>query len=210
MSAITLYNFELDDSSYRVRLLLSMLAIEHDVFAVDMVPGGEHLTPPMLALNPLGTLPILKDGDQVYAGTEAILAYLAHAHDAQKTWLPEDAATFGSVLQWLNFSAIQLADAMTARTVALFGMPGDLERLKASARRAFRVMDDHMTLRQIDGETWFVGRTATLADLTLFPIFALSRDFGIDHDEFPALRKWIRAFRTLPGFKTMPGIPDYH
>ena len=37
-----------------------------------------------------------------------------------------------------------------------------------------------------------------------------SRDFGIDHDEYPALRRWARRFRALPGFKTMPGIPDYH
>ena len=36
------------------------------------------------------------------------------------------------------------------------------------------------------------------------------RQFGIDHDEYPALRRWARRFRTLPGFKTMPGIPDYH
>jgi hypothetical protein len=39
---------------------------------------------------------------------------------------------------------------------------------------------------------------------------ALSRDFGVDHDEYPALRRWARRFRKLPGFLTMPGIPDYH
>jgi glutathione S-transferase len=46
--------------------------------------------------------------------------------------------------------------------------------------------------------------------VALFPLFALSRDFGIDHDEFPGLRRWIRRFRALDGFITMPGIPDYH
>ena len=67
-----------------------------------------------------------------------------------------------------------------------------------------------MTARHFDGREWFVAEAATLADLSLFPSFALSRDFGVDHDEYPALRRWIRRFRALEGFRTMPGIPDYH
>jgi hypothetical protein len=39
--------------------------------------------------------------------------------------------------------------------------------------------------------------------------FALGRDFGVDHDERPALRQW-RYFRVPTGFLTMTGIPDYH
>ena len=210
MSEITLYNYELDDSCYRVRLLLSMLGKDYATYAVDMVPGHEEKSPAMLALNPLGELPVLTDGDLTLYGTEAILAHLAKAYDASGAWLPADTAAFAATMQWLTFSAAILPDAITARKVALFGLSGDLEALTASARRAFRIMDDHMTLRQFDGIEWFAGTAPTLADLTLFPIFALSRDFGIDHDEFPALRRWIRRFRTLPGFKTMPGIPDYH
>jgi glutathione S-transferase len=210
MSDITLYNYELDDSSYRVRLLLSMLAVEHEIFSVNMIPGGEEKTAPMLALNPLGTLPILKDGELVLYGTEAILTYLARVYDPSATWLPSSPPLFGAVMQWLNFSASVLPAAIEARKVSLFGLPGNEAALRAAARKAFRVMDDHMTLRQANGGEWFAGDSATIADLTLFPIFALSRDFGIDHDEFPALRRWIRRFRAIKGFKTMPGIPDYH
>lgn len=206
----TLYNYELDDSSYRVRLLLSILKTPHEVVAVDMVPGKEHLGPAMRALSPLGSLPVLKDGDLTLYGPEAILAYLAKAYDPSGQFLPMEAKAFGETMRWLNFSASALASAMQARLVALFDEPGDLAMLKRAAREAFRVMDDHMTLRQIDGVEWFAAEHATIADVTLFPIFALSRDFGIDHDEFPALRRWIRRFRTLDGFKTMPGIPDYH
>jgi glutathione S-transferase len=210
MPDITLYNYELDDSCYRVRLLLSMLGLDYQTFAVDMVPGHEEKTPAMRVLNPLGALPILRDGELVLYGTEAILAYLAKAYDPAGTWLPEAVPAFAGVMQWLNFSASVLAVAVQARKVWLFGLPGDEAALRSASRDAFRIMDDHMTLRQIDGATWFVGDSATLADLTLFAIFALSRDFGIDHDEFPALRTWIRRFRTIKGFKTMPGIPDYH
>ncbi|NSZ18715.1 glutathione S-transferase family protein [Agrobacterium vitis] len=210
MSAITLYNYDLDENCYRVRLLLSCLGVAYETLAIDMVPGREEQTPAMLALNPLGELPVLKDGEQVLYGTQAILAHLARVYDPSGTWLPLDPAIFGGVMQWTLFSAAPLGCAVTARRVALFGGPGDFEVLKASSRAAFRIMDDHMTLRQMDGCEWFAGAGPTIADLALFPSFALSRDYGIDHDEFPALRRWIRRFRTVAGFRTMPGIPDYH
>jgi glutathione S-transferase len=71
-------------------------------------------------------------------------------------------------------------------------------------------MEDHMTVREFDGGDWFVGRKPTIADVALFPAIALSRDAGIEHDAYPALRRWIRRFRSLPGFRTMPGVPDYY
>jgi len=210
MGEITLYNYEMDEGSYRVRLLLSMLGLSHKLIAVDMFPGREETKPAMLALNPLGCMPVLSDGDLVLSGSEPILAYLARTYDPTRRWLPEEAASFGLTTMWLHFSATALAPAVAARLQSLFATPGDEASLRAGARKAFRVMDHHMTLRHFDGLEWFVGDSPTLADLTLFPSFALSRDYGVDHDDYPALRRWLRRFRTIEGFRTMPGIPDYH
>jgi glutathione S-transferase len=99
---------------------------------------------------------------------------------------------------------------IAARRHTLFDAPGNERALRASARHALRIMDDHITARGFSGEEWFAAPHATVADIALFPAFALSRDFGVDHDEFVALRRWARRFRALPGFTTMPGIPDYH
>ena len=210
MAAITLYDYELDEHCYRVRLLLTMLGLEWEPHPIDMVPGEEEKQPPMLALNPLGRLPVMQDGDLVLHGAEALLTYIAKTYDGAKTWLPEDNADFGRVMMWLNFSCSVLGAASQARLQSLFGTTGVEAPLKEASRNAFRIMDDHMTKRGYENGEWFVGDHVTLADLALFPAFALSRDYGIDHDEFPALRRWIRRFRNLEKFTTMPGIPDYH
>jgi glutathione S-transferase len=209
-SGLVLYNYELDDSCYKVRLALSLLGLIWQAVAVDVFPGKEHLSPPFLALNPLGRLPILRDGDFVLHGTEAILAYLARSHDPSGTWLPAKGSEFAEVMQWLIFSAHDLGVTITARQHSLFGTSGDETSLRAASSRAIRIMDDHMTARGFEGLEWFAAGHPTIADIALFPAFALSRDFGVDHDEYPALRRWARRFRALPGFKTMPGIPDYH
>ena len=207
---LVLYNYELDESCYKARLALSMLGLEWQAVAVDVFPGKEHLTLPFLAMNPSGRLPILKDGDFVLHGNEAILAYLAHSHDPTGRWLPAEGKIFAAVMQWLNFSARDLDATLAARQQSLFNAPGDEATLRAACLRTIRIMDDHMTARGFGREEWFAAPHATIADIALFPAFALSRDFGIDHDEYPALRRWARRFRALPGFKTMPGIPDYH
>lgn len=210
MPELILYDYEMDENCYRIRLLLAMLGVPAKTISVDMYPGGEHAKPPMLALNPMGTMPVVVDGDLVLNGTAAILLYLARTRDPAKRWLPDDPAAFGMVAMWLSFFETALAPAAAARLQSLFSTPGDENALRAAARKAFRVMDDHMTLRNFEGKAWFVADGPTLADLALFPSFALSRDYGIDHGEYPALRRWIRRFRALEAFKTMPGIPSYH
>ncbi len=208
--ALVLYNYDLDENCYKVRLALAMLGVGCETVAVNAFPGREQETPPFLAMNPMGTLPILKDGELTLSGAEAILAHLARSHDGTGRWLPVDGAAFARVMQWLVFAAGELSVASRARANALFGTPGDEAALRAGARRAIGAMEDAMTVNGFAGQDWFAGREPTIADVALFPAFALSRDFGVDHDEYPALRKWARRFRALPGFLTMPGIPDYH
>ncbi|MBZ9938083.1 glutathione S-transferase family protein [Mesorhizobium sp. BR1-1-16] len=208
--SLVLHDYELDADCYMVRLFLSILGITAETIAVDVHPGHEQRSPVYLALNPRGSLPILVAGDLVLTEAEAILCYLARSEAAGSPFLPDEAAAFGAVMSWLFFARGPLGAATAARLTAMLEAPGDPETLERQARAAFRVMEDHMTSRHLSGASWFVGDGPTLADIALFPPIVLSRDFGIDHDEYPALRRWMRRMRTIPGFITMPGIPDYH
>jgi glutathione S-transferase len=210
VTELTLYDYELDEHCYKVRLLLGVLGHPHNKVSVDVHPGHEHRSARYLRLNPLGTLPILTEGDAVLYGAEAILAYLARKYDAARAWLPDEPTKFGQVMQWLVFAIGDLKVASLARSRSLMGTEADEAVVERAARHAFRHMDDHMTKCEFDGAFWFVGRSPTIADIALFPAFALSRDFGVDHDEYPALRRWTARMRKIPGFVTMPGIPAYH
>lgn len=208
--APVLYNYDLDDNCYKVRLALSAMAIAHETVAVNAWPGKEQETPLFRAINPAGTLPILQDGGLTLFGAEAILAHLALTHDASGRWFPASGAGFATVMQWLGFAAGELSAASRARALALFGGKGDEAEIRVRASLALRAMEDVLTLAGFEGRRWFAGEEPTIADLALFPGFALSRDYGVDHDEYPSLRRWARQVRALPGFVSMPGIPDYH
>ncbi len=210
MTELTLYNYELDENCYRVRLLLSFLGIKPRLIAVNVFPGGETATPAYRAHYPEGRLPLLDDGGANIADVPAILTHLARHHDPEQRWLPPDPQRAAAITGWLTFLTQRLAPATAARSAAIFGLPGDENALRRQAREALNAMEDHRIERAIEGEDWFAGPSPTLADIALFPAFALCRDYGIDHDGFPALRRWARLFRQLPGFTAMPGIPDYH
>jgi glutathione S-transferase len=209
-STITLYDFEASASCYKVRLFLSLLGLAYARVAVNFYPGFEHRQPAFREINPLGQLPALRDGDLILRDAQAILAYLARRYDPAARWLPSEPTSFGAVMMWLFFAASELSAATAARLHDILAFPINEAEAKKAARKAFRIMDDAMTGREHDGGSWFVGEAPTLADIALCPSIALSRDFGVEHDEYPALRRWMRRVRGLAGFIAMPGIPDHH
>ncbi|MBU2888195.1 glutathione S-transferase family protein [Celeribacter halophilus] len=204
-----LHNYDLFENCYRVRLVASCAEVALELINVDAFPGEEEKSPEYLKLNPLGRLPILEDDGHVLRNLLAILMYVAE-QDINKRFIPDDAKGRARMMDWLGFACDDLAVAVQARAVALLDAAGDVAELRAQARALFRILDDHLTRQSLRGDNFVAGDVPSLADLALFPAFALSRDFNLDHDEFPALRLWARRIRLLPGFITMPGIPDYH
>src|SRR5699024_3938017 len=66
------------------------------------VSRKEIKEPEFLALNPLGAVPVLKDGDFVLTQSSAILEYLAEAHP-DSGLLPTEPRERANVRRWLAF-----------------------------------------------------------------------------------------------------------
>ncbi len=214
MPDLILFDDELDENCYRARLAAALLNIPVRLHAVNVVPGSEQNSPWFRALSPTGGLPALTgvtgpaDSLPAICGAEAIMRTFS-ALTPDPAWRPGTPPLVASIAHWMDFTASSLAPAIQLRRIAMFGGKADTRTLLAASHDAFRIMEDHMILRRISGHQWFAGESVTLADIALFPTFALSRDAGIGHDPYPALRRWMRNMKTLPGFIAMPGIPDY-
>ena len=72
--SIKLYDFELSQSGYRVRLLLSLLGLSYETKVVNVMEG-EQKVPEYLHLNPLGKVPYLEDGEAHLRDSHAIIVY---------------------------------------------------------------------------------------------------------------------------------------
>lgn len=212
MTNFTLYDYVLSGNCYKIRLMAALLGVEYQTVAVNFYPGYEHRSEPMLALNPAGTLPVMVAGEQVLTETTAMLGWLALNHDPSGQWFPAADPVLGpQVQQWLAFSGRLTDSAGLARLHAILNWPVDGAEARRSAVKVLRELELLLTDRVLDGcAPWLVGDHPTIADIACFPYAALSPDAGLEHDGYPAIRNWLYAVRSLPGFVTMPGIHPLH
>lgn len=70
---------------------------------VDLM-AGKHKAPEMLALNPMGKLPVLTDGDVVVTEGAAIALYLGDRYSAGKLAPATDDPRRGTYLRWSLFA----------------------------------------------------------------------------------------------------------
>jgi glutathione S-transferase len=231
---IALYDYILSAEAYKARLLLRMLGVPYQPVKVDIHPGRQTTSLAFLALNPLGTLPVLTDGDLVLRDAQAILLYLASAYDKTGTWLPgasispmgsgraeaahaaatntavfaapAAAKTLAQISMWLAFAGQELADLSTLRMQCVTGAEPDNARLLPRSLRALDILDDHLAAAELDGRSWLVGHGPTIADIAVFPSVALAPDAAVSLTPDPALSRWVHQVKRLPNFIVMPGI----
>jgi len=96
--------------------------------------------------------------------------------------------------------------ATMARLHDMLGRSLDIEAARDGAHRLFRILDDHLTEREIEAKQWIVSDLPTVADLACFPYIALAEDGGISLNDYAAIRHWVSSIKHLDGFITMPGI----
>ena len=205
---IKLYDYELSGNCYKLRLMMSMLGIEHETVAVDFYPGNEHKSEWFRELNPLGQLPVIEDGGLVLRDAQAILVHLAANYDPSGKWYPvNEPKHLGVVNQWLAF-----ADGITATSSAARLHDGlfydfDIDSCRAGAHRLFRILDEHLWFQEVEGQNWIcAGNHPTIADIACFPYVILSEEGGISRQDYPAIRRWTDRVKRIPGFVVMSGV----
>ena len=203
---ITLYDYILCDNCYKVRLLLAMLRLDYVPSKVNIHPGRECETAEFLSINPLGRIPVLKDGNVVLRDPQAILTYLALRYDGARHWLPSEAATAGRIAMWLAFAGADLDCLSVLRMSRITSARGDEPGVSERAHDALTVLEDHLAEGEIIGSKWIVADHATIADIAIFPPVALAADGGITLEHYPAIWRWIDRIKRLDGFIVMPGV----
>jgi glutathione S-transferase len=195
-----LYDLDISGNCYRVRLLLALLGVKHELVLVDLMKG-EHRKPSFLKLNPRGQLPVLEDDGTVVWDSMAILVYLARKYGNER-WLPLDAESMAEVMQWLGVMENETLYGLSkARLVGKFKFPGNLEEAQSLGRKGLEVLEQRLAAHE-----WLALDHLTIADVGCFPYVALAPEGGIALDPYPGVLRWIERIKRQPGFVGMPGI----
>jgi glutathione S-transferase len=193
---ITLYGLKLSGHAHRVELLLELLDLPYRYVEAN---AEDRASPAFRAMNPLGQVPVLRDGDLTLADSNAILVYLARRYAEGSGWLPTDPVGSARLQRWLSIAAGELRfGPAAARIIALFNPQADPKRAIAIAQQIFPVMDAHLT-----GRAFLAAEHPTVADLACYAYTAHAPEGGVSLEPYPAIRAWLARIEALPRFKPM-------
>ncbi len=193
-----LYDLEASGNCYKVRLFAALANIELEKVPVDFLSGA-HKQPPLSNMNPLGQLPVLEDGAQVFRDSQAILVYLAGAYGGL-AWWPAHPQGQAEIVQWLSFAANEVQHSLcAARLVQKFGYDLDQSAALAKAPAVLALLDAHLHRHD-----WLALGRPTIADCAVYPYVVLSPEGGVELEPYSHVARWMKRMEELPGFLPKP------
>jgi glutathione S-transferase len=206
-----------------------MLALEHKRLPYASHPlkigQQEHKAPQMLAMNPRGLLPVLRDGDYVVFESVGVLYYLDRKYPEPPlfgTSAEEGGVIMRVICEYQAYaepSIMLLADHFLSRRAA---GPASLAASEQLAEAMHRVASEARTIeRRLAQSEWVVGERYSAADMVIYPdIRLLQRALALPaarelaarflplEVNYPSLGRWLARVAALPGHeRTWP--PDW-
>ena len=188
-----------DARSFRALWALEALHLPYRLHLLPFPP--RFLRPDYLEVNPLGTIPLLIDGDLRMTESAAIPHYLATRYGPTPLAVLPDEPDYGLWLDWLHRGEATLT---FPQTIVL-----RYTRLEPEPRRLPQAADDyaqwflsrlrHVTRALADRE-WLCAGRFTMADISVGYALLLARNLGLDHKFSPEVAAYWDRLSTLPSF----------
>lgn len=185
---------------YKIKLLTSLLDIEHDWIHIDIL-ADETQTEAFLKKNPSGKIPLLElDDGHFLSESNAILNYLANS----TSFMPNNNFESAKVQQWQFFEQYSHEPFIAvARFIAKYlGLPDErkkeYESKQVGGHKALKVMEE-----QLQKTPYLVGEHLTTADISLYGYTHVAGEGGFDLIEYPAILKWINRIQSHPKYIAM-------
>ena len=188
-----------DARSFRALWAFEELGLDYKLHLLPFPP--RFLKPEYLEANPLGTIPLLIDGDTRMTESAAIVQYLAERYGPTDLAVPRDDPEYGAWLNWLHFGEATLT---FPQTIVL-----RYRVLEPEERRIPQAADDyaqwfHSRLRHVERalatRDYLVGGRFTVADISVAYALLLAKHLKIDAGFPPNVAAYWERVSSRPAF----------
>ncbi len=188
-----------DARSFRPLWMLEEMGLPYTLKLLPFPP--RVLQKEYLAINPLGTIPYMIDGDTRMTESSAICHYLAMRHGPTPLAIAPEEADYGAYLNWLHFGEATLT---FPQTLVL-----RYTRLEPPEKRNSQVAADYTKwfygrLRAVETamatRDYLCGGRFTAADISVAYALLLARNLQIDGDFGPNVRAYWARVSARPAF----------
>jgi glutathione S-transferase len=193
---IRLYDYLQSGNGYKVRLLLTQLAVPFERVELNIIKG-ETRTPEFLGKFPNGRIPAVEfDDGKLLFESNAIISYFAEG----TPFMPADRFQHAQALQWLFFEQYSHEPYIASvRYLVMHPDVADPRRaivdtlMRPRGYDALGVMEGHLKSR-----AWFVGESYSIADIVLYAYTHVADEGGFDLAKYSAIRAWLERVKSQP------------
>lgn len=145
-----------------------------------------------LDINPKGMVPALVlDNGEILTEGPAIVQYIADLVPERGLAPPNGTLARARLHEWLNYISTELHKGYSP----LFGPVND-EHL-AAARKALEVRFAYVNQR-LEGQTWLMGDTFSVADAYMFTVLSWAKWTKIDYSPYPNIQPYLDRVAARP------------
>ena len=158
-------------------------------------------SPEYLAMNPMGLVPVLRDGDLTLWESAAILRYLGAAYGDEVFW-PQDPRDRAALDVWAEWGKGEFAAAVLGifvcevRTPAERQTPELLQSLSDKVAPMAQILD-----ARISDRTWVGGENFTFADIACGHILHRYHTLDWPRPDLPGLSAYYERLQTRAAYR---------
>lgn len=189
-----------DARSLRALWALEELGLPYQLHLLTFPPRLSD--PSFLGVNPLGTVPFLRDGATQMTESSAITHYLAQKYGAGTLAVAADDPAYGDFLNWLYHSDATLTFPQTL--VLRYG------RFEPRERRQPQVVADYtqwylarlkLVNARLEQAEWLCAGRFTAADIAVGYALYLGEVIGLADSYKPQTRAYLNRLKAREGFQ---------
>lgn len=186
--------------SFRALWALEELGLNYRLHMLPFPPRA--LQREYLEINPLGTIPLLRDGDETLTESAAIPHYLATRHGPSPLALDVSEPGYGAFLNWLHHGEATLTFPQTLYLrYVMFEKDSPFAQVGEDYRKWFLARLKRLDTTLADGRQFLVADRFTVADIVVCYAIILAGVIGARDMIAPHILDWADALRQRPGFK---------
>lgn len=205
---IKLHCFGESGNAYKAALTLTLADAEWEPIFVDFMNGAAR-TPEFRALNVMGEIPVMEDGDIVLTQSGVILDYIS-----SKTGKlgGKSAAERREILRWMFFDNHKLSGVAGPLRFNMNFIPKNKRNADVIAFMSMRLASALKVVEaQLEQTTWLATDNISIADISCAGYLFYPEPFSFDRADYPHIDRWLDAIAAQPGWKPpyelMPGSP---
>lgn len=193
-----LHCFGESGNAYKAALTMTLADADWDPVFVDFFNGATR-TPAFRALNEMGEVPVLEDGDLVLTQSGVIQDYIS-----SKTGKlgGRSAAERRDVLRWMFFDNHKVSGIAGPLRFNMNFLPEGKRNADVNAFLSMRLAS---ALKIIEGHlanhAWLASDEMTIADIACAGYLYYPEDFTFNRPDYPHIDRWLTAISDQPGWQ---------